>query len=1354
MIVESRVVRYARFIVKSIACSACTWCFSGAPAADVGSSASALDSALNTAVQQGNVKSVEILLQAGASPDAKVGRTNEEVFCSAVQATGPNAIKIVQLLLKFKAKTEVRCSFDTTPLGNATAAGNQEMVKLLLAAGASTGSLDSIGQTPGETAHQMGNAALAQSLGAQKATPICRVRSKRPESSDKNTPVLESLVAPGAPITAAAFDDEGRFLVLGGNDGTLSLWEIASGRKVRSFTANRGSVNSVMLDSKRQLLLRSSQADGTATILGLLDNQPTLEIHNLDAPVWIKTPAVLIGAYETIVALAAPRLLIAWRVSDCQEIARVTVDDDLVTISSSAAAGWSVAIAEQNGAVQIWNPYLKQLTPLIGPGRRANAMTVSPDGKLLAIATAESQTDSDTRLIDIWQFGTPSVRVTERQWTSTSETEDLAFSSDGSALIAIDSVEARVFRVPDGVLINTRPLSSTPVSATAFAKRRCFLIVGYGSDIIAAESGDAANNACRQKLAGISLRDAEPHLSAVEHALIVRSGNQLINWNLDKGSAQGVWPALGTSQTKDEDITAVTLSDHLPLLFVGTTAGRIVAADFHSGAAQIAAKIYNCPVDALALVRDGLLTASGDRIEGGCKDAPSIRLLRASDLTLLGRPVILPDKTPITHILGDPSRALAYTIGFDRTIVRVWDLSTGMESKSFPDLKLIGLSGSSIVVLPDGRGAVGFDGISEDGKGIALLDPSGATPPALLATPMNSSILDIEVDEKRRRILAGGSSGQLYAWSIDTRKLLSATNDAGAISSLVLSEDGRTLFTGLKNGLVTVWDQDSLTVRAHLLAYYDTDEAHAVHWLVTTPDGRYDSNSPGDVSGVSWVLPSDPLIPLPIEAFFRDYYMPGLLGKVLQGEKMPVVQLLETLNRVPPEVRIKEITADDADRDRLAVTVSVSDGSKEIHPSSGPPLTMRSGAYDLRLFRNGQLVGQYPDVAPTVESSPVDVNGRLGREAWRKLHEITLPNGNHTYTFRGIRVPRRQRLNTLQFTAYAFNSDRVKSQTALSEYSLRATSSFSTPSHVPRAYLITIGVNANQSHNLNLDLAVSSAEKVRALMRDKFSPDYSEVVEIPLYSDFLADSNQVKSKAASKTNLRAALDLLAGRPVSPSLRDEVDPKHQLREAEPDDSIVLYVASHGYADPQGAFYLMPYDTGPNWGITEDELTRCLTKPDSTPPCKQAKDFLAHSVSSADLALWWSGIDAGEMVMILDSCHSGAVPGRQFRPGPLGDPGFGQLSYDKGMQILSASQPTQTVQGEWVTGGEGRTLLVDALETVAREYPEHSFGQWLHDTEEQLPITAKELYPTLKEHDIQLPLLLDFGKVTNSNTNASQ
>jgi hypothetical protein len=63
-------------------------------------------------------------------------------------------------------------------------------------------------------------------------------------------------------------------------------------------------------------------------------------------------------------------------------------------------------------------------------------------------------------------------------------------------------------------------------------------------------------------------------------------------------------------------------------------------------------------------------------------------------------------------------------------------------------------------------------------------------------------------------------------------------------------------------------------------------------------------------------------------------------------------------------------------------------------------------------------------------------------------------------------------------------------------------------------------------------------------------------------------------------------------------------------------------------------------------------------------------------------------------------------------------------------------------------------VDALETVAKENPQQSLAQWLHGIEEQLPRTAKRLYPRLKEEDAQLPVLLDFTQKPNTTLAASQ
>ena len=106
--------------------------------------------------------------------------------------------------------------------------------------------------------------------------------------------------------------------------------------------------------------------------------------------------------------------------------------------------------------------------------------------------------------------------------------------------------------------------------------------------------------------------------------------------------------------------------------------------------------------------------------------------------------------------------------------------------------------------------------------------------------------------------------------------------------------------------------------------------------------------------------------------------------------------------------------------------------------------------------------------------------------------------------------------------------------------------------------------------------------------------------------------------------------------------------------EPEDTLIIAFSGHGYSDQSGIFYLLPYDIGPR--------TTRLTP-----------EALQKTISSDELSLWMQDITAREMIMIIDACHSAAaVQGDNFKPGPMGSRGLGQLAYDKDMKILSATQ----------------------------------------------------------------------------------
>ena len=415
-------------------------------------------------------------------------------------------------------------------------------------------------------------------------------------------------------------------------------------------------------------------------------------------------------------------------------------------------------------------------------------------------------------------------------------------------------------------------------------------------------------------------------------------------------------------------------------------------------------------------------------------------------------------------------------------------------------------------------------------------------------------------------------------------------------------------------------------------------------WIVTSPDGRFDTNmSLDEVRGAHWVLAGKYFAPLPIEIFLRDYFEPRLLQRLLNdgGRSLAPLRPIEVLNRVQPSLAKPHVSFDPTSAAAL-VTVVAARG--EDHSQTNGKT--ETAPYDLRLFRNGQLVGQWPEPEKG-SGGPQDI------EAWRKVSPVPMEEGQTKaeHTFR-VALPSRDRGKPVVFTTYAFNEDRVKSETARNE-------EFKVPAEMalrkPRAYVIMVGVNSYDNPDRNLSFAAKDARDMGAAL--SHIKDY-QMVLLTLVSD-KAQAGAPAVRQATKANIRAVLGLLAGKSESERERlkrvpgIDTNAVDLLAKATPDDLVIIAFSGHGYTEPSGQFYLLPSDSGAESAITSAVLTKFI--------------------SSEDLSQWLREVDAGQMAMIIDACHSAAsveTPG--FKPGPMGDRGLGQLAYDKGMMILAATQ----------------------------------------------------------------------------------
>ena len=589
---------------------------------------------------------------------------------------------------------------------------------------------------------------------------------------------------------------------------------------------------------------------------------------------------------------------------------------------------------------------------------------------------------------------------------------------------------------------------------------------------------------------------------------------------------------------------------------------------------------------------------------------------------------------------------------------------------------------------------------------------------------------------------------KLSVWNIASHTLVktipSTVNDR--IISVNFGKDSQTLLVGGLGGKIRLIDKQTGRELCTLISFPDGT------WVVVTSDGRFDTNNLEAIQGLHWIFPDEPMKLLPLDIFLRQYYEPRLLVKILNRTLQPIPPV-GSLNRTQPKIEITNITEPDSDA-RVQVTVSAWNvTSNNQQDENGQPL--QSGVFDVRLFRDGQLVGY--SIPPWTDESPkVPVNDEL--VSWRDRNRVPLSEGKYERTF-SVQLPHREDLKQVEFSAYGFNSDRVKSATVKAVLTLRAPP----VARKGRAYVIAVGVNAHESEKLDLSFAANDARVFKNSITTELleTQSFESVVGVSLVSDYAtidesSKEARVKRKTsprsitdtqATKQNLKYLLNRLAGRPASGPVSVDVQ---NLVAVNPDDIVIIFFSGHGYTDDRGIFYFLPYDTGE---ITTDDFENTSL----------GDDVLSRFVSSSELAEWMKDIDAGEIVVVIDACFAAAsVESAEFKPGPLGSRGLGQLAYDKGMRVLVASQANERAldSGELRQGVLTYCLIQEGIKGAQADYKPKdkviSLEEWL-----EFPVSR---VPKLRD-EISKGSVQAFGKgstsptvissvVTGSPTNNSQ
>jgi WD40 repeat protein len=526
----------------------------------------------------------------------------------------------------------------------------------------------------------------------------------------------------------------------------------------------------------------------------------------------------------------------------------------------------------------------------------------------------------------------------------------------------------------------------------------------------------------------------------------------------------------------------------------------------------------------------------------------------------------------------------------------------------------------------------------------------------------------------------------------------------GYVNYLDISNDNNKIIGSCADGKIHVWDTNTGKKLITVIAMNNYG------WFAYTPEGYFDTDVLEYLGEVKWIFRDEPMKGYPMELFMRDFYQPNLLRKVFNNEMVSPTVNIENKNRNIPVVSLSlqnSLVGDD--------TIIVNVKSEYLKTKNTP--SDNDGFYDLRIFRDGQLVGQYPSESEVFENSK---NENQDIEFWRKTTEVKVNAGKQSIekSFR-IKIAYKKEKDT-EISAYLFNRDRIKSETAKIEVKQ--------PEHLQQKkgiiYLVNIGVGNSMNFHYRLpyaaDDAILLADKLDSIL--KKNNNYDKIVPVRLVSEVVKRRDPASRIIIipTKDNIQNTFSLLSGRISRNRNISYFENKNMIKTAGPNDLVIITYHGHGIMDNNQMFYIVPYDANYEQVINKN---------------------YSSLISSSEIAELTKHIDAGKIILIIDACYSAsAIENEWFKPGPFGNKGLGQIAYDKGILVLVATQKDQTAN-ELGNGILTYTFLKEELLNKRTDMNgKYSIAELLKSVETNTPIVLKKK----GINAIQEPKLYNFQK----------
>ena len=545
-------------------------------------------------------------------------------------------------------------------------------------------------------------------------------------------------------VNAVTFSPDGTTALSGSADGTLILWEVATGETRHRFEGHRGAVTSVDFSPDGQMALSGSD-DTTLMLWSVATGEA---IRRLEGHKNGVNCVALSADTQTALSGSDDTTLILWDVASGEVLRRFQGHVNDVEGVAFALDGDTIVSAGGN-TLRMWDVESGQEMRQQGFGGMVGSLTIGPDGH-----TAMLQL-SNLVLWDIESGRTE--QLLAEGVSGPVEVKSAAFKPDGRlALSGYSDGTLRMWNVASQVEFRRFDTDGTPLSALAVSPDGRRLVTGDLTDVV-------------------TLWDVE-------------SGEVIRRF---EGDAVSVCPNC-IAFSPDGKHALVGSSDG----FGGSGAKSLVLWNTKTGEVTHRLEGHRRLIRSVAVSPDGRTALSGSQADDATVDELGELILWDLESGELTRRFDTTDDITSIAFSADGSRALAGSAFVDRAML--FDVATGEE--------ILQPGGHDHMVFDVAFGPHERTALSASADGSLILWDVETGEVIRRFLGHEDMVWSVAVSPDGRHVLSGAMDGTIILWDFETAEELRRFSvHAELVPALAFSPDGQTAFSVSFDGALIEW---------------------------------------------------------------------------------------------------------------------------------------------------------------------------------------------------------------------------------------------------------------------------------------------------------------------------------------------------------------------------------------------------------------------------------------------------------------------------------------------------------------------------------------------------------------------